>query len=251
MTILCYHSVDPDWTSPLAVDPADFEQQCAWLSRHRRVIPLTQAVQQLGTRGRLPPRTVALTFDDGFAALHTHALPVLARYGLPATVFLVAQTLTAAGQTVDWVDTPPPWTLQTLTTVQVKEMQHAGVEFASHSWAHRDLTTLSFDDCLEDLRRSRELLEDLLGHPVPFLAYPRGRNNADVRAAAAGAGYTHSFTLPETVEHSDPQGVPRVGIYQGNSVATLAVKCQRSYLGVRTHPSYAAARRLLATVRRR
>ena len=48
-------------------------------------------------------------------------------------MFLVAQTLTAAGQQVDWIDTPPPYERQTLTVDQVLEMQHDGVAFESHS----------------------------------------------------------------------------------------------------------------------
>ena len=55
------------------------------------------------------------------------------------------------------------------------------------SLAHRDLTMLSDEECHRDLRESRELLEDLLGEPVPFLAYPGGRNDARVQRAAARA----------------------------------------------------------------
>ena len=35
MTILCYHSVESGWNSPLALAPAVFDAQCAWLERHR------------------------------------------------------------------------------------------------------------------------------------------------------------------------------------------------------------------------
>src|ERR687893_300844 len=104
MSILCYHSVQPRWPSPLAVEPADFARHCAWLAHRRRVLPLRDALVRLDRSGRLRRGMAALTFDDGFAALHEHAMPVLARHRMPATVFLVAQTLTPAGQPVDWVD---------------------------------------------------------------------------------------------------------------------------------------------------
>ncbi len=61
MTILCYHSVEPDWRSPLAVHPADFDRHCSWLVRHRQVVSLGAAVQRLDASGRLPRGTVALT----------------------------------------------------------------------------------------------------------------------------------------------------------------------------------------------
>lgn len=251
MTILCYHSVAPDWTSPLAVDPATFERHCRWLVRHRDVHPLAQAVERLDPSGRPPRGTAVLTFDDGFDDLHTHALPVLRRLGLPATVFLVAQTLTPAGQAVDWVDDDPPTEgLHTLTIEQVREMQEAGVDFASHSWSHTDLRELGYDACVRDLRDSRELLETVLGHPVRLLAYPRGLHDDVVRAAAERAGYSYAFTLPEGREPVGRYAVPRVGLYRGNGVAALRVKSTPSYLSLRTAPAYDTARRVGHTATR-
>lgn len=234
MTILCYHSVEPGWESPLAVHPDDFALHCSWLARNRAVLPLLEAVHRLDGSGRLPGGSAALTLDDGFAALHEHALPVLSRHRLPATVFLVAETLTPQGRVVDWVDTAPEYSLQTLDLAQVREMQQAGVSFQSHSWAHHDLTQLGFDACVRDLRASRELLEDLLGHPVPLLAYPRGRHDHRVREAAASAGYSYCFALPERPERPGPHAVPRVGVYRGNGLPALRAKCWRPYLRVRT-----------------
>lgn len=234
MTILCYHSVEPDWDSPLAVRPEAFRQQAAWLRRSRQVLAVRDALPLLDARGRLPAGTAALTFDDGFAALREHVLPVLTREQLPATVFLVAQTLTPAGRPVDWVDTPGTEPLATLTLDQVLEMQDAGVEFESHSWAHHDLTQLTAEECVRDLRESRELLSDLLGRRVSLLAYPRGLHDATVRQAAAAAGYTHAFALPETAEEPGDYAVPRVGIYRGNGPLVVRVKAARPYLRVRT-----------------
>ena len=184
-----------------------------------------------------------MTFDDGFTGVFDHALPVIRRYELPVTVFLVAQTLTDDGLSAHWVRTPPPWSITTLTRDQVLEMREAGVDFQSHSWAHLDLPGLGYDACVDDLRRSRELLEDLLGSRVTHLAYPRGLHDAIARRAAEKAGYSHAYSLPEAAESPGPYAVPRVGINRGNSVATLAVKSARSYLPTRHGPVGAAARR--------
>jgi peptidoglycan/xylan/chitin deacetylase (PgdA/CDA1 family) len=245
VTILCYHSVQPAWESPLAVDPEAFARQAAWLGSRRRVLPLGEALPRLDVHGRLPYGQTALTFDDGFAALHAHALPVLTRRRLSATVFLVAQTLTPAGQPVDWVDTPAREPLATLTLDQVREMQDAGVDFQSHSWAHRDLTRLSEAECLRDLQDSRELLSDLLGRAVTLLAYPRGLHDRQVRRAAARAGYTHAFSLPERAEAVDQYAIPRVGIYRGNSLPTVRVKAARPYIRLRTSDRAARGMRVL------
>lgn len=248
MTILCYHAVQQHWTSPLAVAPAAFASQMTWLARRRTVVPLATAVDRLDSRGRLPRGMTALTFDDGLQSVHSHAWPVLQRYGLAATVFLVAETLTPAGRAVDWVDTPPPYPLLTMTLDEVQEMKAAGVAFASHSYSHFDLTSLTREQCVIDLRRSRELLEDVLGMSVPYLAYPRGLHDAGVRAAAAEAGYSHSFTLPQGKEDFGPHAVPRVGIFPGNGTAVLAAKTDPAYVGIRMSPVFPALRRAAARV---
>lgn len=232
MSILCYHSLDPGWASPLAVPPERFATHVAWLARHKRVVTAEDAAAALSPRGSLPRGMSALTFDDGYADLYDHALPVLARHRLPATVFLVAATL-AEGMPIDWVDDPPAHPLRALTAAQVLEMQEAGVSFGSHSRAHRDLTQLSYEACVEDLRSSRALLEDVLGRRVTLLAYPRGRHDAGVRRAAAAAGYDAAFSLPETAEEVSRFALPRAGVYRHNGIATLRVKTMRAYVPAR------------------
>ena len=249
MTIVCYHSVDPAWESPLAVRPAEFAAHCRWLARHRTVVPLAEAVTRLDRSGRLPRRLAAVTFDDGFAGVRDHALPVIRQHDLPVTVFLVAQTLTDEGLPAHWVRTPPPWPIRTLTRDEVLEMRGAGVDFQSHSWAHLDLPGLGYDACVDDLRRSRELLEDLLGDRVTQLAYPRGLHDPVVRRAAEQAGYRHAFALPEGRESPGPYAVPRVGINRGNGVRALAVKANRAYLPLRHGPVGATARRVARVLR--
>lgn len=243
MTVLCYHAINPTWPSPVSVHPVSFAAQCRWLAAHRTVMPLEAAVEQISPRGLLPRGRAALTFDDGFASVHEHAWPILRRHRLPATVFLVAQTLSGAGQEVDWIDTPPPHESRTLSTDQVREMQDAGVTFQSHSWCHADLTQLSHAECVTDLRDSRELLESVLDRRVSMLAYPRGRHAPHVRAAAQAAGYSQAFTLPEGPEQVGAYALPRVGIYRRNDLRALRVKATRPYLAVRTSGTVRSVRR--------
>lgn len=239
MTILCYHGVDPTWRSPLAVTPEAFDAQCSWLVEHRKVLDLDTAVERLDRTGRLPRGSTAITFDDGFRNVVEHALPVLRRHRLPATVFVVAETLTEAGRRVDWVDTPPSdGELETLTLDEILELQEGGVAIGSHSYSHRILTELSEEECEADLRRSRELLEDLLRRPVPHIAYPRGYHDEKVRQAAQRAGFRNGFALPESPEPKGPFSVPRVGVYPGNEARSLGLKTSRWYVPVRTGRLY-------------
>src|SRR5579862_5072034 len=95
LLILAYHRVsDPSpqglryLSETLAVSPARFDAQMAYLSRHHRVMPLDRAFRSL-REGTLPAEdAVAITFDDGYRDNLTNALPTLRRYNLPATIFV-------------------------------------------------------------------------------------------------------------------------------------------------------------------
>lgn len=237
MPILCYHSISDTWDSPLAVKRNDFADQCEWLSRNRHMVDVDTAAQLMNRGGRLPRKTVAVTLDDGFADNYDDGLPVLKRFRIPAMIFIVAETV-RHGQPVDWVDDPPAIGLRTLARDQICELADAGIAIGSHSLHHRSLTELSPQECLADLRTSREILEDLLGKPVLHLAYPRGLHDGAVRSAAAKAGYRWSFSLPKAVEPITRQAVPRVGIFRDNSRRRFRAKLSEWYLPARTSPLY-------------
>jgi len=89
LCILNYHRIllapDPLLASEPTVDI--FRWQMELLSSCFNVLPLHDAVEMLATE-RMPPRAVAITFNDGYRSTHDLALPVLREFGLPATVFV-------------------------------------------------------------------------------------------------------------------------------------------------------------------
>jgi len=100
----------------------------------------------------------------------------------------------------------------------VRALQDAGMAIASHSHAHRVLATLSPDEALFDLRKSRIILHDVLGTDVRTIAYPVGhRITGAIRRAAAVAGFDLGFTNATGLCWSgvvDPLNVPRMAIGQ-------------------------------------
>lgn len=94
LAILAYHRVLPladarDLPFPEMVMPRDlFEAQMAHLSRRYRLLDLVEAVHRLQA-GELPERAVAVTFDDGYRDNYDYAWPILKKYGVPATFFVV------------------------------------------------------------------------------------------------------------------------------------------------------------------
>lgn len=91
LCILNYHRImarpDPLLESEPTVDT--FRWQMDLLANCFNVLPLSEATERLAT-GTLPPRAVAITFDDGYRSLYELALPVLRERGLPATVFVTS-----------------------------------------------------------------------------------------------------------------------------------------------------------------
>jgi peptidoglycan/xylan/chitin deacetylase (PgdA/CDA1 family) len=215
--ILCYHSVNP---SPgyLSLTPELFDAHLAWLQRHADVVSLGELVGGRGA-GRTPQ--VAITFDDGYADNHTHALPLLAVRGLTATFFLTAGFLERdAGVLRELAETwhTPVDELAPLSWDQVKEMRSAGMTFGSHTWSHRNLAQINEAEVERELTRSRKVLEERLAEPVSAVAYPWGKLRRHVTertfAAAGQTGYRLGvFSLPRAVRDSDgPLRIPRFGV---------------------------------------
>ena len=85
--ILMYHYINDQepLKSRLGVSPKAFERQMRFLKEHRyNVLPFEELVNIVRERKKFPPRTVAITFDDGYLDNFTAAYPILKRYGIPA-----------------------------------------------------------------------------------------------------------------------------------------------------------------------
>jgi len=92
LLVLCWHNVDPTdaFHGPSAeAGRAGLHRQLRWVQRWLTAVPLRPALDALAAGRKLPPRAVALTFDDGYRDNATVAAPMLAAMGLPATFFLV------------------------------------------------------------------------------------------------------------------------------------------------------------------
>lgn len=102
--VVMYHGVAPDSPAPgKFVSPEALRAQLDGLERHFRVVPLSEIGAFVEGRGTLPRHAAAITFDDAYANLLDHALPELARRGLPATVFASSVGL-PRGEGLYWFD---------------------------------------------------------------------------------------------------------------------------------------------------
>ncbi len=190
--IMLYHQVsaippalDPDG---LAVHPDDFARQMAYLHANGyRCIRLIEAVRAYRAGQALPPRTFAITFDDGYRDNLTHALPVLQQHGFTATIFLVPSRV---GQTSQWYGLDGAQAFPLMDWGEIAAMQSAGIDFGSHTLTHARLDILPPEDSRHELQASRQMLMEKLEADVPLLAYPYERFTPAVMRIAQEVGYT-------------------------------------------------------------
>ncbi|MBS1859383.1 MAG: polysaccharide deacetylase family protein [Acidobacteria bacterium] len=91
LLILCYHGVSLDdehlWDPSMHLSPEVFRSRLKCLRDNQcAILPLAEGVDRL-YKGTLPPRSVVLTFDDGFHDFHAAAWPILKEFSAPATVY--------------------------------------------------------------------------------------------------------------------------------------------------------------------
>jgi peptidoglycan/xylan/chitin deacetylase (PgdA/CDA1 family) len=194
LRILTYHRVnDSHPRDRLTVHPRDFAAQMEELRATRTVTTLDDALDALRGQRPLPARAVAITFDDGYRDNFTFAVPILERFGFPATFFI------ATG----YIGTPS--TLEryhnccdqdgTLDWEQVGEMRARGHAIGGHGRNHLELARLPEGEAQAEIDGSQRDIEARLGARASLFCYPRGSENEDVRRLVARAGFQAACTV--------------------------------------------------------
>ncbi len=217
-----YHSVAPEpgrprW--PWAVSRRMFEAQLDFLKAEGwHCVTLADLA---GGHAVPAARTVAITFDDGYAD-NFPAFSALAARGMRASWFIVSGSV---GQAPRWSDPDMP-SLRLLDAAQLREMHAAGMEIGSHTVSHARLPQLDDAALGEELAASKARIEDILGAPVAGLAYPYGLHDARCAAAARAAGYRHACTTQSgwALLDKDAYLVRRLTVYNTDTASTLARK---------------------------
>jgi peptidoglycan/xylan/chitin deacetylase (PgdA/CDA1 family) len=199
VTVLAYHWIDPDPGRALrawGVTPGAFAAQMRALADGGfRVVGLGEVeATARGGNGAPEARTVALTFDDGYRGLLRHALPVLERHGFRATFFLVSDRVGGVNAW-DARHGDPPRPL--MDWDEAADLAARGMEIGSHSRTHPFLPALGDRELEDEIRGSRETIEDRLGREVRFFSYPHGLYDGRCLRAVAAAGYAAACSSRE------------------------------------------------------
>ncbi len=202
MRALMYHHFGLEDKYPsTSVSRDQFEKHLAYLKKHdHTVLTLGAALERLSSEKPLPEKTTVITIDDGYASIWENALPLLEKYGYPATVF-VSTKLVGGGSYLDWE--------------QIKALQDKGFEIGNHSHSHAYFLNrpageraASFE---ADLRKSHEKFRRHLDGVPELYAYPFGEYDPSLMAVLEEHGYKAAAAQRSGViyEGSDRFALPR------------------------------------------
>lgn len=244
-------------THSLCVTPRHFAEHMDVLRRCARPLPLAELSEALHEGRPLPSRSVVVTFDDGYADNLFNAKPLLERYEIPATVFMTTGYLENSCEfwwdELEQLSLPDNlyhslhqrlrplpekerrkaldelWrgrktqpalreTHRPLSCDELRQLAEGGlIEIGSHGVMHPVLSGFPPAIQLEEIRQSKNRLEEILGYPVESFAYPYGTRSdytGDTVKMIQESGYRSACSNYSGLVRQgvDPYELPRIPV---------------------------------------
>ena len=192
--VLEYHAIGshPDWPQGMVVAPATFDRHLQYLQeKGYHMVTVAELADRLAT-GKSMEKYIALSFDDGYTDNYTEAFPLLKKYNARGTFSIINKKI--GGKIY-------------MNAEQLKEMQRAGMEIASHTFSHNRLEDIDPVYLNWEIGVSKYDLEKRLlpaDETVCTMSYPCGSYNEQSIAKLKEFGYKAALTGNEflnTPEH--------------------------------------------------
>ncbi|NRA82535.1 MAG: polysaccharide deacetylase family protein [Gammaproteobacteria bacterium] len=222
--ILQYHHVSDTTPASTSISVESFRIHMNYLTNNNyNVIKLSDILGQIKHGNKLPPKTVAITFDDGYLNVLTNADPILKQHSFPYTLFISANEISKqhAGM---------------LSWQQIEGLAQSGVDIANHSSDHLHLNRKFSDESIkqwqtritQDLANTEQQILEHTQQSHKMLAYPYGEYNTQLQQLVTKLGYIgigqHSGALWEKSDFSAIPRFPASGRF--SNIETLAIKLQ-------------------------
>ena len=236
--ILMYHMVRERLAggrfNKLRVSPDEFERQLKWLADNGWQFAFLSELAEVAGR----PKTVVLTFDDGYRDNYTTVHPLLSKYGAKATLFLVVDRFDR-----DWSSTKKAhhdsgelMREPKLADTEVREMLDSGNwELAAHTLTHALLPDLNADDKQREVDEAKASLEATFRTEVSSFAYPFGIFTDDDVAAVANADYRYAVTTDAGISpdpRADALRLKRVKVSGKEGALAFSIRLRTGKRGV-------------------
>lgn len=135
------------------------------------------------------PKSIILTFDDGYEDFYTNAFPILKKYQMKATIYIIIDFINKKGF---------------LTDKEIKEIIDSGlVEIGSHTLDHVYLKTVSKAVAEKQIVESKRILEHRFKIPIETFAYPVGAFNQETIDIVKNAGYSAAVSVIPGISQSE------------------------------------------------
>ncbi|WP_430742560.1 polysaccharide deacetylase family protein [Bacillus atrophaeus] len=178
LPILMYHSISTG--NSLRVPREEFQAHMKWLHDNGYQTLSPEEAYIMLTEDKKPSeKCVLITFDDGYTDNYTKAYPVLKKYGMRATIFMIGTSIGHKHH---------------LTEGQMKEMAENGVSIESHTIHHLELSGLTAEQQHSEMADSKKLFDHMFHQKTSIISYPVGRYNEDTLKKAEETGYQMGVT---------------------------------------------------------
>lgn len=204
------------------VKPKDFEKQMNWFYKNNWK---SFTISELVKLDEIPEKSFVITFDDGYEDNFTNAFSVLQKYNFKATIYLVPN------QTINhWEEKNTTVLSNLLNEKQILEMQNSGlIEFGSHTLSHVNLSIISDEQLINELRESKKEVENITKKECEAFAYPYGKFDDKIVQAVKNAGYKNATVVKRGLfeQNDDIFTIKRIGILGTESFFDFILKISR------------------------
>ncbi|MCP4365927.1 MAG: polysaccharide deacetylase family protein [Planctomycetes bacterium] len=190
LRVLCYHEINQE-------DVDAFEAQLLYYKGNYRLITLEQLLDILVNGKKDYGRCLAVTFDDGHKVNMSTAVPLLKKHAIPTCFFLNTKLLSASDQEYrDLSVNAHQKEHEFVDADEIRTLRDSGFEIGSHTHSHPAMSSISIEEAEEELSRSKEILEGIIGDKVKFFAFPYGGKSSISRSVlkVVGKYYDAAFS---------------------------------------------------------
>lgn len=203
------------------VTPELFEKHLQYLHQNNYYsVEWNDWITSMFTKTPLPGNAIAITFDQGSFDIYRNAWPLLRQYGFTATVLLTTGFI---GKKYTWNKFSTE-DVELMGWKEIKELQNQGIQFGSHSATHKNLTSLSPVNIVNEAVQSRTIIQEELGNPIKIFAYPYGHTDSVVSHLVGACGYIVGLTSKPGLctFKDDPMALPRVPVNGSYTIENFA-----------------------------
>ena len=238
--ILMYHMVSFHKKNAkfngLRVEPIEFEKQIKYLVENNwNFFTMSELIEK---KENLPKKSISITFDDGYEDNFTNAFPILKKYNVKATIYIVfdrhgrewSSKRKEKNSSGELVNEPK------LLDEQIIELLDSGLlEIGSHTMTHDNLPTLNKEQKINEIKNSKIEIEKRFNIRCNSFCYPFGLYDEEDIKIVKDCGYTNATITKKGIDDiskSDEFELKRITVSGKDNMIAFKIKLKRGLRGV-------------------